>query len=772
MLERVVESSEERPYTVLAIVALISVGMLYGVTEITMSSEMERFLPEEYTSVKVMNRVENNVGGTMREVILVEGDGLTSASAFETLVELDNDLSEDPDLENYIEDVQSYPDFLIPVFENRVADWTMIPDSQLEQFIEMILSQPRFSEQIGSILTENRDATLVSVEINSQLSSETLIDRTEALDREVEKFDDEHENLSFALTGSVSMESETRGMMNRDNQILIPMAIVVIVVILFLVFRNLSDAVLPFLILGLGTVWMAGTMGLLGITFTMVYVALIPVILGVGIDYTIHMLNRYYEERGKDLPVGEASVRSVRTVGVAVALTALTTIIGFASFGTSDMPPIRNFGFLAASGVFYIFALATVLLPSLIVLRDRGGDEEGEELDEEERENDRLGETLSRLEMGVHRHRKPILAIVVVITAACVVSSFGLTTTMSFDTFLPQDSKSAQTMDRVETYFGGQAWQNYVLIEGDIKDPKNLETIQSLQNSVESDPRAENLISGSSSIAELVVSATGGNIPQSRAEVETVLNKLGEENPERVKTLLMGDERAIVYFTIKATNDKEMKKATDIIREHVEELSEQEDVDLDLKLDGEPAVGGAPAIISDILDSITPSMRNSIILAIILVAIVLSLVFRSPAMGLIGSLPVVLALFWEFGAMRILGWPLDIMNMMVSALAIGIGVDFAIHMTHRFREEWENNGKDPEKAISISIQSVGRAVLAAAATTVGAFLVLSLSRMPPVTRFGQLASLVIFFALVGAMVVLPSALLVYAKRKEANQTEE
>ncbi|KXB01964.1 hypothetical protein AKJ43_02750 [candidate division MSBL1 archaeon SCGC-AAA261D19] len=104
---------------------------------------------------------------------------------------------------------------------------------------------------------------------------------------------------------------------------------------------------------------MVGTMGLAGIPFMMVNVALVPIILSVGIDYSIHMLNRYYEERGKELSAEESIVRSVRRVGVAIALAAITTIIGFASFGISRIPPVRNFGLIAGAGIFLIFIGAT-----------------------------------------------------------------------------------------------------------------------------------------------------------------------------------------------------------------------------------------------------------------------------------------------------------------------------------------------------------------------------------------------------------------------------
>ncbi len=764
MMETLARASEKRPKVVVLVVALVTIAMIYGASNLTMSTETEAFLPEDYTSVRVTNILENRGEDSINEILLVEGGDLTSADSFRLLFELQQSLLQDPSFENYISRIQSYPSYLVPNIEEQVDNWRSLSDSQLEAVIDQLIQRSEIKQQINAFLSENRDATLIVLSLNGQLPLSELYEGTEELRDFSEQFNKNNEALKSGVTGSISMELDTQGMMNRDNQILIPAAIVLIIIILYFAFRRFSDVGLPFLVLGLGAIWMVGAMGYLGISFNMIYVALVPIILGVGIDYTIHMLNRYYEERGKGIAVEKSALTSVRNVGVAILLTAVTTIIGFSSFGISDMPPIRDFGFLAAGGVFFIFILAMTLLPSLLVLRDRGGEEEIR--DRGERREDKVGKALSKLEMGVQSHGKSILVIAGVVTVLAVVPALGVTTTMSFDMFLPSGIDSVETMNKVETYFGGQGGfsEDYVLVQGDVTSPQSLEEMYSLQNSVLSDPESEGLIIRSSSLADLILYSTGGDMPQTKEQVEMILASLRAERPEQLDRFLITEDKAVVRFSMSAETDKEMEEATNIIRAHVRQLSGQQ-TELDYTLDGEPAVGGPPAIISDIMGSIEPSMRNSILLAIILVVVVLSLVFRSIFVGIVGAIPVSIALVWELGTLGCLGWSLDVMNMMVSALAIGIGVDFAIHITHRFQEEWKNNGKSPEEAISITIQSVGRAITAAAATTIGVFVVLSLSRMPPIARFGQISALVIFFSLVGALLILPSALLAYARWK-------
>ncbi len=767
MLDEIIESSKKRPYVVVLIAVLISAGMLYGTLQVETSTDMEDFIPNNYTSVKVTDRVENQTGGMNYELVLVKGDNLTSAESFRDIVEIDNRLEKSPKLDNYTLRVKSYTTVLLPI-----DNYGSLTPKELEQKIKDKLKKPSVRERvIGSFLSDNEDYAIIRVFVNSDMEYSNLLEKTGVLHTIVDNLNQnpKYENLTLGNAGSFSMERKTEGMMERDNQILIPAAVIVVIIILYLAFRRLSDTILPFIVLSMGSLWMVGTMGLLGISFSVIYVALVPVILGVGIDYTIHVLNRFYEERGKGLSVDKSAIKSIRTVGVAVALSAVTTIIGFASFGVSDLPPIKNFGILAGTGVFYIFALSTTMLPSILVIRGGNDNEERQKEKSGGKGVEKVGKILKKIVSLSERFMKPILSGVVIVTVICIISSFGITTSMSYEEFLPNDSEPVQTMNTIEEQFGVQESESFVLVRGDIKSPQNLKLIDNLGSSIKNDKRSDNLIGTPKSIVDALKAATpGGKIPGDRAKIEFWIKLLENAKPKLMNRLLIKENTALVYLPIRADESGETEKGINIVRDHVETFEAKTGKTLNLTLEGDPAVGGEPAVISDILKSIFPNMRNSIILAIILVIIVLGLVFKSPWFGLIGSIPVTLALFWEFGLIIARGWSLDVMNMMVSALAIGMGIDFTIHITQRFREEWKNESNSPGKAMSKAIQSVGRGILAAAATTIGVFAVLSLSRSPPITKFGQLSGMVIFFALIGSLVVLPIVLLAFAKWKQTD----
>ncbi|MDI6883527.1 MAG: hydrophobe/amphiphile efflux-3 (HAE3) family transporter [Hadesarchaea archaeon] len=733
-----------RPYIILLCVFLISCFMAYGATNLSTSTEFREFLPEDSPAIKTTEEFESKFGSANTEIILVKAENVTKANVFRAIDELENGLRTNPELQGYIVEVKSYIDYVLP---HLPVDIALLLDPQLENYIQLTLAQPAVANFVDRILSDDQSSALITVSTATGLSSEERARKTEAFIGFVNSFDENNENLALGVTGEQTLHNEIFGLMGRDNQVLIPAAAIFVVVVLFLVFRRLSDICIPLLVVGLGALWALGAMAWLGLRFTMIHVALVPLILGLGIDYSIHMLNRYYEERGKGAPTGRAIWKCTRTTGVAVALAAVTTMIGFGSFMVSDLPAIATLGAFAALGIAFAFLLSTTFLPAVLALRDRKG---GKVKALVARRGKRVDKMLSAAAIGAERHGKLIVAVAVLVAAACAFSAYGIPTTMSFETFLPADIPAMVTLNEIEDQFGGQS-VIVVLARGGVRTPEGLQAMFDLENAVLAD--GDNLITGSMSLAS-IISQTAGGIPPSEDAINAIIENENLLDPDQ-RSRVLSDNVAVIYFYVNAKTDQEMAGATRIIREHVRENLQNS---IDLSIDGEPAVGGEPVIISEIVGTISSSMVRTTLLALLLCLAVLAVVFRSPVLGAVALLPMVLTIGWEFGTLRALGWSMDVLVMGISALIIGIGIDYAIHIIHRFREEQRKRRPELQRAIRTTVMQVGTALLAAAATTIGVFGVLALSGMPAIMRFGTLTALVIFFAFVSALVILPSVL--------------
>ncbi len=270
-----------------------------------------------------------------------------------------------------------------------------------------------------------------------------------------------------------------------DLPLLMGLSFALIILILAVLFRSLADVAFGVAGLVITIVWMNGFAVLLGpevlgLTgpFNQIAVAVPVLLVGLGIDYSVHLNARYREERERGAASPLASATAVRTVGVALLLATVTTVIGFLSNLATPLPPIADFGAFAAAGIASAFLVMGLLVPSARNLLDR-----------------RRRPPLPRVaehDDGVADRRGfmarvaavPAKAPVLVLAAAAGVAMLGglaatdLDTSFSQEEFIPEDSQAAALLDRMDLLFGGDvSEQTFVLLEGDLTDPALLNAV-------------------------------------------------------------------------------------------------------------------------------------------------------------------------------------------------------------------------------------------------------------------------------------------------------
>jgi len=174
---------------------------------------------------------------------------------------------------------------------------------------------------------------------------------------------------------------------------------------------------------------------------------------------------------------------------------------------------------------------------------------------------------------------------------------------------------------------------------------------------------------------------------------------------------------------------------------------------------------GALVIMADIMGNMMDTQVKTTIAAMILCFLTVAIIMRSAIYGLLSILTVGLSISWEFLLLYVAGWQFDLFTIMISAMIVGLGIDFSVHIIERFREEI-SNGRRANEAIEVVIANVGKALLTATITTAGAFFIVSMSTMPIIFRFGVIAGMVLIFSFLVALFVLPPVLVWITERKE------
>jgi hydrophobe/amphiphile efflux-3 (HAE3) family protein len=554
---------------------------------------------------------------------------------------------------------------------------------------------------------------------------------------------------------------------------------ILIIVLLAVSFRDLTYVLLPVATLVVVTIWTFGTMVFLGVEFTVVEVAVLPLVVGLGIDYSVHILRRYQEELKKGKDVSAALTQSVKMVGSALSLAVATTIIAFFSNIFSEITPIRNFGILVGLGIFYAFFLTLTFLCALRYLLDvkSGGKILGAS---KRKEPQVLEKGMTFGAIIVKQHAMRVIVIVIIITILAGVGATGVATEFSLEDFVPDDWPTMKTTELIRDDFSSASYtQEYILLEGNITRPEVIANIGQMEDNIANDTHVVRVhlvgeeIVKVESIRKFISEAiernqslglqfnlTDQGLPTSSAtesDIQGIFNYLitNATYQEKVESVLHYDTEKGIYDSTVIRVFVCTEKTSEA-RTSYNQL--QDDI---VKTQGVKAkITGEAVLVITTIDSFQRSQLKATAFSVILSAIVLMVIYRSFVIGLIAVVPVAISTVWILGTMYLLGISINVFTVMVTALTIGLGIDYSIHIIQRFKEERKENS--PKKSMQITIERTGSAIFISALTTVCGFAVLLLSPMPLTQHFGIITAATIVYSFGLAVFVLPILLVAWA----------
>ena len=378
--------------------------------------------------------------------------------------------------------------------------------------------------------------------------------------------------------------------------------------------------------------------------------------------------------------------------------------------------------------------------------------------------------------VGAEHHPWKVLIVVAILSIASLYGAMNLGTDFSESDFLPQDTESYQIMDYIMDNFNASGMEeSYVLVKGEITSPTLLTSMDASLKNMEDDQylsmvSSQNIVylirttaSRDANFSELVNSldTNGDGLPDSN--VNQVYDYL-YQHEERTKYVLHRDDSGQYDSTlirVKPTSSSNSEHEV-LYNELLEDIVPLKDAGFYAQ------VTGGSIMTYTITTSLQASQWNSLILTLVITILVLSIAFwyerRSLMLGVITTLPVLIALLWSMGIMYLIGMDFNMMTVTITSLTIGLGITYAIHLSHRFVEELDE--RSPEEAARITVVNTGSAIFGAAATTMGGFGVLMLSSMPPMQDFGIIATMSIFLSFLLSVFVLPTFLVMWARKKK------
>jgi predicted RND superfamily exporter protein len=179
------------------------------------------------------------------------------------------------------------------------------------------------------------------------------------------------EGIETRISGVPAVQQQLSDMVSRDKNVTTMISLGLVFLITLSLFQgSFSSAVMPLIVVALSVVWLYGTMGYLGIPLSTLAGSVAALVIGIGIDYSVHILNTYRFHR-RDNSIGEALSEAVGETGVAIVATSVTTISAFMAFLTGKMPEMHRFGLIMSIGIGYALLFSFFLLPSVFVLEEK-----------------------------------------------------------------------------------------------------------------------------------------------------------------------------------------------------------------------------------------------------------------------------------------------------------------------------------------------------------------------------------------------------------------
>ena len=573
--------------------------------------------------------------------------------------------------------------------------------------------------------------------------------------------------------------------------------------------RTFSDLLLSLGAILLSIGWMQGAGTILGPGYLNIIGApnqvsqIAPIILiGLGVDYAIHFTSRYREEIGSGNSITGSTSSTLKSVGIALTLATLATIVGFLTNIVSPLPELKDFGILVSTGIFFAFFLVMTFVPAIRTLLDKRA-ETKENISTEAFSSS--GESvLNKIaaSSGIIPKRLKLvaLALLVAISGYGYFSFTNLETIFEFTDFLPEDDPVVQTLDLLTEEFGGGFGETTaVLIEGE-----NLATPEihnALIESINNLSDKENIVVYAGNVAAESVVGTVGQLlaPQGAAPGAppampdmALLGTLGSfgvdlmsgsQGIDALRVKDSGDVQGLYEYLV--STDPEAFLASLYFNEESTVTAQQ------VRITTSAGSLGAAQLRDDIYDAFTPlsslgvsiaatndaivtqsvsdliseSQFQSLIFAILASMTFLILYYlidiRKPFLGVITILPVVAIVMGTYLGMYFLDIPLNPVTSTLSGLAIGIGVPFVIHVTNRFRETLLV-APNPVEAVKTTLKTTGGSLFGSAFTTMAGFGILMTSSLKPFQQMGQVVVVALGFALVASILILPTLLVFWA----------
>jgi predicted RND superfamily exporter protein len=708
---------------------------------------------------------EDNLAYSTSYLVMVESPALFEAETLNRITTVMQKLTDT----GYLSKSFSVLDFV--TFEKKGSRLVTVPFGSSSM-------QNKWTEEQAQLLKQRIENDplvknyLVSENLDAMLFSFESFALTHQMEAELSNLLDElrEADITVSINGGAIITNRLMHYLGRDLSILLSLCFIAILTIYYLSFKAKRSVLLPFSMSLIGIIWTFGTMHLLGYSLTIINIVTPCMVLNLGSSYAIHVIGEYYADYAKGLNPIQSTQKILRTIVFA----CITTVIGFMSLLFSKTPALREFGIAVGIGVSYCAVLASTYLPAMLSLVVPPK--------QEQIKTYKKG-YLAQLVISIDRSVKHAWPLLVVVFLLVIIGYFAtrdyIPVNTNYMSYLPKKEPLGETSRRFAQKMGGdtpflitveapEGESQFFLKSGNLQDVYAFE--QAVQQSSDD---VRHIISFASYVAfaNSVYSQEEG-IPESDgllnllSRMVILMSRQGQEdmgtimNPEGTKlTIILQnyDAKEQALGTIGSA-----KRIEDTVISLLPLLPNGTIV----TLDGEPhrSLHFSEALLSDQMKSTYAS--------VLLVFLVVLFAFKSVSLALYALIPIISGVMANYIFMYFFQIPFDMITVSFGSIAVGAGIDDAIHFLIRYKNKLGIDDRTVESLLSETIRETGRPIILTTLSIVGGMLMFLFASYTPVRYFGSLMSMALLNCMLSTLLIMPSVirLVTFFQRKIGMQT--
>lgn len=724
----------ERPRTVLLVFTVITILVGLQARNVYMQSDLTSYLPASDPTLKLWNKINQEFQIGSAVIIYVQADDIRDPYVLQEMDRVSTQI-------NPYELDQGQQDGIVSV-------------TSIASLIKQENAKPELPNDLGGTGTDEvpTDPALINTYLTRIQSAEGTLFLNTYKDAVIviqlsKNADQEHllETIKTAVsknahysemtvTGGLAIQQAMQEQTFQSLTIVFLLALLFVAINIYLFHKSLKSFAIAFLPLGYSLILTFGILGVIQPQLTILTIAAVALLIGLGDDYSVYYSNRFVEEASTEDKI-ERVERTLNRTGGAVALCAVAAIIGFGSLMTSNMPPMIAFGFVCVLGTFFVFLSATILVPCLCLL-----------LKYDAHEQNHQWRRFARFVVG---QRKRLFYIGCFFVVLSLVVLPQVKTDVNFLEMAPKGIPAVEKMVEYSQKFGTGTNFNALLVETDsqgLTSPEVINAIYSMEvkiramggtaYSIADELHKINEVLKQNVIEEKIAAFVGVN--------KIILDKVAQ------KGLVDPDySRTIVLVSFPA--DSSVEKLESLIN-GVNTLASQAVVPCNGTIS---RLAGQDVVTVEVNKQIMSTQATSMVTELLLILACVIIGFCSTGLGFLTILPVLFVVAWEPGSLVMFGIPLSLVNVTIASIILSSGIDYGIVITQRLKEE-RINGSSKADALQKTIETSGWSIVTASSTTVVALLATFAVNIPMIHQFSIIIITLYSFSVIAAFCIIPA----------------